>query len=101
MASDANELQNEEWFFAQLEAEDVDLPALFVWLKAVQKSGEKEQASSSAELLQETLAERGQTDDALAVLELRSSWAGDSFKAQCIKHLARHCHHVVANTVTG
>lgn len=72
--TDVNETRSEEWFLAQIEGKSIDVEALIQALDALRSAGLSNEAESRAELLQDTLAERKATDDALRILELRASW---------------------------
>lgn len=69
------ESQTEEWFLAQIGKSRIDVPLLLTALRALRNGGHAAQAEQRVELLQDTLAERKKTDEALEALHLRARWA--------------------------
>lgn len=67
-------LQNEAWFLAEIEKPHVNLQDLIDYLESLRASGKQDEAEGRAELLQDMLAEKKKADDALRILELRTSW---------------------------
>jgi transcription elongation GreA/GreB family factor len=67
--------QGEEWFLAQVERPSIDTASLLQALEVLRVRGQGEAAESRAELLQDMLVERKQTDAALEVLQRRAQWA--------------------------
>jgi transcription elongation GreA/GreB family factor len=65
----------EEWFLAEIGRAGVDVAAILFTLEDLRAGGQPDRAESWAEILQVTLAERQQVDDALRVLERRAAWA--------------------------
>jgi|APTNR8051073442_1049403.scaffolds.fasta_scaffold00558_17 transcription elongation GreA/GreB family factor len=66
---------SEEWFLAQVALNPVPVTELLATLEQLRSDGKVELAESWAEMLQDTLAERKQVDEALQALELRIRWA--------------------------
>ncbi len=66
----------ESWFLEQLERDPVPAAELMAWLQTCKTSGQEKLSDSSADLLQDTLRERGALDQALDVLTLRARWHG-------------------------
>lgn len=60
---------------AEIERPKPDLAKLIPLLESMRAAGAPDKAEAHAELLQDALAEKGRHEDALAVLELRASWA--------------------------
>lgn len=67
--------QGEEWFLAQIEKPAIDTAGLLQALELLRARGQGDTAESRAELLQDMLVERKQTDAALDVLHRRAQWA--------------------------
>ncbi len=65
----------EAWFLAELDRSKLNADALIEKLKELRDEGSGEAAEQHAALLQDALSEKKQKDEALRVLELRSSWA--------------------------
>ncbi len=75
MSNEAGEQGSEAWFLAQLEKAAPDVPAVIEALEAQRLAGQAEAAESRAEMMQDALVEKGKLDGALALLDLRASWA--------------------------
>lgn len=73
--------QTEEWFMAQLNKAEIDTTALLESLRQLYESGRRQETEQRIELLQDTLAERKKTLEALEVLRQRARWAGPESKA--------------------
>lgn len=67
-------IDSEEWFLEQLEKPDLPVDLLTGVLDRLAGQSCFAQAEARAKLLQDILAERGDTDRALAVLERRVAW---------------------------
>ncbi len=64
----------EDQFLQRLTAHDMNLAGLIGELDRLANAGAIAQAESFAQLLEDTLAEQGRTDDALATLQARAAW---------------------------
>jgi len=77
----------EEWFLAGLSEEKIPLDAMLQAVSSLVEQGDREQAEGCAELLQEALTERSDTDGVLRLLEARCGWNRDDeeFRKVCAK----------------
>ncbi|MCF7838610.1 MAG: GreA/GreB family elongation factor [Candidatus Marinimicrobia bacterium] len=77
--------RGEEWFLAQLEADEQDVGALIGWLDELAATGQWQRARTSAELLEGVLVERGAGAEALPLLERQAVWSAQpaSFREGC------------------
>jgi transcription elongation GreA/GreB family factor len=66
---------SESWFLAQVEKPQIDVALLLQSIEKLRADGLADAAESRAELLQDSLAERGLQDEALQVMEQRAAWA--------------------------
>lgn len=66
---------SEEWFLSQLAVQPVPVQDLLATLEQLRADGKAELAESWAEMLQDSLAERKQVDEALQALAVRVRWA--------------------------
>ena len=67
-------VDREEWFLARLADDPLPNATLLDFLKTLPPAGETERADAWAELLEDTLVERGQNLAALSLLRVRSTW---------------------------
>ncbi len=74
--------QGEEWFLAQLDLTDMDLPACRRVLESFRAQGDADQALALAELLQDALVSRNRRDDALDILAWRLSHGAEAAMAR-------------------
>lgn len=65
---------SEDWFLEQISAEEIPVAGLLRTLEELAAGGALSQAESRARLLEDVLAERGRTDEALATLSTRMGW---------------------------
>lgn len=81
---------SEEWFLGCVARDPIPVDEMLKALSDVRQSGLAEQSDSWAELMEESLAERGQSDDVVRVLALRAAWhpADAVFRAYCEKKIA-------------
>lgn len=81
----------EEWFIESLEAEDLPLDDLLAVLAGFAAAGETGRCQEWAELLQEALAERGDTAGMLLLLRHCCSWREDTaeFRDACAQAAGR------------
>jgi transcription elongation GreA/GreB family factor len=75
------EQQTEEWFMAQLAKPVINTPALFAALRALHDAGRLQETEQRIELLQDVLAERKRTGEALEALAMRARWVGPETRA--------------------
>lgn len=73
--------QTEEWFTAQIAKSAIDTPALLESLRMLHDAGRLQETEQRIELLQDTLAERKRTLEALDALLMRARWAGPETRA--------------------
>lgn len=66
----------EEWFLSKIGEKTIPVGEIRSTLESMRTSGAASQAESWAEVLQDTLAERKQFDEALEILHLRAAWKG-------------------------
>lgn len=80
----------EDWFLAAVARDPMPANDMLAALRAMRTSGVSEQCDTWAELMEESLAERGLVDDVVHVLNMRSEWhASDAaFRAYCEKKMA-------------
>lgn len=71
----AAEEQTEEWFLTQIAKPKIDTAFLLTALRGLRDGGRSPEAEQRVELLQDTLAERKKTDEALEALHVRARWA--------------------------
>ncbi len=75
------EQQTEEWFMAQIAKPTIDTPMLLAALRALHDAGRLQETEQRIELLQDVLAERKRTIEALEALAMRARWAGPQTRA--------------------
>lgn len=77
----------EEWFLTSVEEPEPPMAELLDVLSYLVSRGASAQASSWAELLQDTLGEKGDSENALKLLQLRHGWQGDrsGFRDTCVE----------------
>jgi transcription elongation GreA/GreB family factor len=82
--------QFEEWFLASVASEAMPVDDMLGALHELRLAGMTEQSDSWAELMEESLAERGCADDVVRVLRMRAGWhaADTAFKAYCEKRIS-------------
>ena len=69
-----NAARGEEWFLSQLELSPLPISELTSFLISIRQRGQDDQADEWAELLYDTLIDRGELEPALRVLKIRISW---------------------------
>ena len=74
LQSSGNAARGEEWFLSQLELSPLPTHDLVSFLDSIRQEGQAEQADQWAELLTDTLIEKGDVQSVLLVLRVRSSW---------------------------
>ena len=81
----ADPTRREEWFLAQIEKPDLPLDSFLHAFSLLRREGESELAESWADVLRDTLVERGRTMDALTVLKEMAVWRAPSpdWTARC------------------
>lgn len=67
--------QTEAWFLAHLAKQPINTALLLAALRTLRDSGRAAEAEQRAELLQDTLADRKKSEQALETLHLRARWA--------------------------
>ena len=72
--SSDNATRGEEWFLSQLELSPLPVGELTSFLISIRQEGQVDQADQWAELLCDTLIDRGEVEPALRVLKIRVSW---------------------------
>jgi len=77
----------EEWFLTSVEASELPMTELLEVLSYLVSRGAAAQASSWAELLQDSLGEKGDSENALKLLQLRHGWQGErpGFRDTCVE----------------
>lgn len=76
--------QLEEWFLDKLEQPEIDMRALSDKLSELARNEQTEEANSFAVFVEEALAEKGRTDEALRILRLRANWSNSTeFRKVC------------------
>jgi transcription elongation GreA/GreB family factor len=82
--------QFEEWFLAGVASETMPIDDMLGALRELRLAGMNEQSDSWAELMEESLAERGRADDVVRVLKVRADWhvADTAFRAYCEKRIS-------------
>lgn len=80
----------EEWFLAGVGTDPMPVENLLGAVLQIHRAGATVQADSWAELMEETLTERGRADETTRVLRMRAGWHKDdaAFKAYCEKKLS-------------
>ena len=67
--------RNEEWFLTKLEESTLSFDELFDYVSSLQMAGRSDEFNSSADMLEDALAEKGLLDKALTVLRRQIEWA--------------------------
>lgn len=76
--------QMEEWFLEQLELAEIDVRGIADKLSELAHNKRVEEAVSLAAFVEEALADKGRTDEALKILRLRADWVPASeFRTAC------------------
>ena len=75
LSADQPSAKNEEWFLSKLEESVPPFDELFDYVSSLQVGGRSEEFNSSAEMLEDALAEKGSLDKALIVLRRQIEWA--------------------------
>ncbi len=74
----------EEWFLEQLEQAEIDVRGIADKLSELAHNKRVEEAVSLAAFVEEALADKGRTDEALKILRLRADWVPASeFRTAC------------------
>lgn len=72
----------EDWFLERISADEIPVAELLEVLEDLASAGAVTQAESRARLLEDALAERGRTDEALATLSARMGWLENGAEAR-------------------